>query len=88
MPIEPLIAPPPPPLASKANVRTPAERVAESRGRAAVVLAGLLKSKGAKQLDLRAPAPPREFQGPDSELFRLQDEILYLALETLRRPQP
>jgi hypothetical protein len=88
MPIEPLIAPPPPPLASKANVRTPAERVAESRGRAAVVLAGLLKSKGAKQLDLRPPAPPREFQGPDSELFRLQDEILYLALETLRRPQP
>ena len=56
--------------------------VASTSGRR-IVLADLLRQK--KKLDLPPPAPPLEFSGPDAELLRLQDEILALALETLRR---
>jgi hypothetical protein len=66
--------PPPPPAAPRGP--------AEVRGRAALVLADLIRQK--KKLDLPAPAPPAEFAGPDGELLRLQDEALALALETLR----
>lgn len=58
------------------------------RGRAVLVAAQLLKSKGAGQVVLPPPAAPKEFDGPNGELLRLQDEILYLALETLRKGQP
>jgi hypothetical protein len=84
-PIEPVLPPPPPP-AAKGAARTPAAQAAEIRGRAAGLLARLLQARGARQLDLKPATPPAEFDGPDSELFRLQDEILYQALETLRRP--
>lgn len=70
-------APPPPPLPPKP--RGPAE----VRGRAALLLADLIRQK--KKLDLPKPAPPAEFAGPDGELLRLQDEVLALALETLTR---
>jgi hypothetical protein len=68
-------APPPRP----AKPRT----ISEARGRAALVLADLIRKK--KKLDLPKPAPPLEFAGPDGELLRLQDEVLALALESLRR---
>jgi cytochrome c554/c'-like protein len=71
--------PTPPPAALPAKPRGPAE----VRGRAALVLADLIRQK--KKLDLPKPAPPAEFAGPDGELLRLQDEVLALALETLRR---
>jgi hypothetical protein len=58
------------------------------RGRAALVMAQLLKSKGAAKIVLPPPSAPREFDGPDGELLRLQDEILYLALESLRKGEP
>jgi hypothetical protein len=74
----------PPPLAPAAT-KPPAARAAELRGRSASVLASLLKSKHTGQLDIPPAAPPAEFQGPDGELLRLQDEVLYLALETLRK---
>jgi hypothetical protein len=67
-------------------VRSAAARVAEVRGRGAAVLERMLRA-GARVPALPAPARPVEFSGPDSELFRLQDEATALALEALRRPQ-
>jgi hypothetical protein len=58
---------------------------ADARARSFAVLERLLKTR-AHQLDLPAPAPPAEFRGTDSELLRIQDEILALALEALRKP--
>jgi hypothetical protein len=84
-PAEPVAPPPAAALQSTSNVRTPASRVAEARGRTAAVLADLLKAKKGQQLDIPAPSAPQEFTGPDSELLRLQDEILYLALDALRK---
>jgi Cytochrome c554 and c-prime len=55
------------------------------RGRAVAIVDGILKSSGPGQLVLPAPSPPREFGGPDGELLRLQDEVLYLALDALRK---
>jgi hypothetical protein len=84
--------PPPPPVAAPPAGKAPLppsppptakpRGVAEMRGRAALVLADLIRQK--KTLDVPAPAPPAEFAGPDGELLRLQDEALVLALETLR----
>ena len=42
---------------------------------------------GARAKDAPLPSRPLEFKGTDSELLRLQDEALALALEALRRPQ-
>jgi hypothetical protein len=68
-----------PPPAAPRVARNPAEL----RGRAAVVLGELIRQK--KQLALPPPAPPAEFTGPDGELLHLQDAVLALALETLRK---
>jgi hypothetical protein len=68
-----------PPAVASAKPRN----IAEARGRAALVLADLIRQK--KKLDLPPPAPPAEFAGPDGELLRLQDEVMALALETLRK---
>ena len=75
--------PTPAPVATPAPAPTGPVGPVELRGRAALVLADLLRQK--KKLDIPAPAPAAEFAGPDGELLRLQDEILALALESLRR---
>jgi hypothetical protein len=67
-------------------VRPPAARVAELRGRGVVLLEKMLRA-GARAPALPPPARPSEFQGPDSELLRLQDEVTVLAIEALRRPK-
>jgi hypothetical protein len=56
------------------------------RGQAVQVLEKLLRA-GTRTKDAPAPAKPAEYSGPDSELLRLQDEVIALALEALRRPQ-
>jgi len=66
---------------------SPELRVSELKGKGASVLERLLR-QGARAPDLPPPAKPVEFAGPDSELLRLQDEVLALALEALRRPKP
>ena len=67
--------------------RPKAAQVAELRGRAATLLEQLLRA-GARTPTAPAPTRPVEFKGPDGELLRLQDEVLALALEALRRPTP
>ncbi len=71
---------------SASNSRTKAAEIAEARGKGAVLLDKLLRA-GARVKDAPPPARPLEFKGTDSELLRLQDEALALALEALRRPQ-
>jgi hypothetical protein len=73
--------------AAPAGPRTPAAEVAELRGRGAAALERLLRA-GARVPNLPPPSKPVEFQGPDSELLRLQEEALALAIEALRRPEP
>ncbi len=65
--------------------RTKAAEIAEVRGKGAVLLDRLLRG-GARVKDAPPPSRPLEFKGVDSELLRLQDEALALALEALRRP--
>lgn len=71
-----------PPAAAPATPATPAEL----RGRALRMVEKLLRA-GVRTPDAPAPPKPAEFAGADSELFRLQDEVLVLALEALRRPE-
>jgi hypothetical protein len=82
--LAPSVAPAEP---APAAPRTPASQVAELRGKGVQIVERLLRS-GARAADAPAPAKPAEFKGPDSELLRLQDEVLALALEALRRPEP
>jgi hypothetical protein len=63
---------------------TKAAEIAQARGRGAVLLDRLLRS-GARVGGVPPPSRPLEFKGADSELLRLQDEALALALEALRR---
>jgi len=69
-----------------AGPRTKAAEIAEARGKGALLLDKLLRA-GARARDAPAPSKPAEFAGPDSELLRLQDEALALAIEALRRPE-
>jgi hypothetical protein len=73
-------------VTAESGVRSAAARVAELRGRGVVLLERMLRA-GARAPDLPPPSRPAEFRGPDSELFRLQDEVTVLALEALRRPK-
>jgi hypothetical protein len=66
--------------------RTKAAEIAEARGKGAALLDKLLRA-GARVKDAPPPSRPLEFKGTDSELLRLQDEALALALEALRRPE-
>jgi hypothetical protein len=75
------------PAPAPAGPRPKAALVVEVRGRAAVLLERMLRA-GDKTPNAPPPARPAEFKGPDSELLRLQDEALALALEALRRPSP
>jgi len=72
-------------ITAESGVRSAAARVAELRGRGVALLERMLRA-GARAPALPPPAKPAEFRGPDSELFRLQDEVTVLALEALRRP--
>ncbi len=63
-----------------------AAQLAQLRGRGAALLTALLASAEPAP-SLPPSAPPSEFRGPDGELLHLQDVIIYLALETLRRPE-
>jgi hypothetical protein len=87
-PEAPPLSAPAPAVATTAGPAPVTAPVPAVRGRAALVMAQLLKSKGPAKVVLPAPSAPREFDGPDGELLRLQDEILYLALETLRKGGP
>lgn len=69
----------PRPVAAAAVARD----VFELRGMAAARLAALLRAR--KSLDTPVPAAPARFAGPDGELLDLQDEVLALALEALRK---
>jgi hypothetical protein len=80
-------APPPPPGAPAPAPAAPAVSAPRPPS-AASVATGLLRGKGGKSLAIPRPAPPREYKGPDGELLRLEDEILYLALEALRKEEP
>ena len=75
-------APPPGPAAP----RPPAAEAVALRGEALQALEKLLRS-GARTPAAPDPARPGEYSGPDGELLRLQDEVMALALEALRRPQ-
>jgi hypothetical protein len=77
----------PAPASTDTGPRSKTAQVAELRGRAAGVLERLLRA-GVRTPAAPAPARPAEFKGPDGELLRLQDEVLVLALEALRRPTP
>jgi hypothetical protein len=66
--------------------RSPAAQVVAVRGQAVVLMEKLLRA-GSRVPDLPAASKPTEFSGPDSELLRLQDEVLALAIEALRRPK-
>jgi len=87
-PAAPALSAPAAPAAPASGPVPATAPVPAARGRAVVAATQLLKSKGAGQIALPEPAPPKEFDGPNGELLRLQDEILYLALETLRKGQP
>ena len=85
----PALAPalePPPPSTAPLAPRPPAADAAALRGQAVQVLEKLLRA-GARTKDAPAPQKPGEYSGPDSELLRLQDEVIALALEALRRPE-
>jgi hypothetical protein len=82
-----LAPPPPPPQAEPAaRPRNKAAEAAELRSKGADLLVRLL-ANGRRAPSLAAPAKPAEYKGPDSELLHLQDVVLYLALETLRRQE-
>jgi cytochrome c554/c'-like protein len=83
--LTPTLVPPAVPAPAAAASRTKAAEIAEARGRGAVLLDKLLRG-GARVKDAPPPSRPLEFKGVDSELLRLQDEALALALEALRRP--
>jgi len=69
-----------------AGPRPPAADAVALRGVAVLLLEKLLRA-GARTPGAPDPIRPAEYSGPDSELLRLQDEVLALALEALRRPQ-
>ena len=72
--------------AAPAGPRPPAAEAVALRGQAVQALEKVLRS-GARTPSAPDPARPAEYSGPDGELLRLQDEVLALALEALRRPQ-
>jgi hypothetical protein len=64
----------------------PGAELVELRARGILLLERMLR--GGAAVTVPAPeAAPAELDGPDSELLRLQDEVLGLLLEALRRPR-
>jgi hypothetical protein len=91
-PAPPPTMPPPPstlsPPASPAPPPPPRPAAAEAvalRGESVTLLEKLLRA-GKRTPNANPPANPSEYSGPDGELLRLQDEVIALALEALRRP--
>jgi len=80
-PLTPAVAP-----AEKVEVAapTPAPPATDARSRALGLLEKALRS-GARAPQLPAAQKPQEFDGPDGELLRIQDEVMALAIEALRR---
>ena len=74
----------PRPAAGRTSLK--AGDVFELRGLAAARLQELLKKK--TKLEIKPAAAPARFGGPDGELLTLQDEVLVLALEALRKKEP
>jgi hypothetical protein len=73
---------------STATPAPPARAGAEDvRVRTVGLIDRLLRS-GAYKPNLPAPSKPKEFHGPDSELTRIEDEALALAVEALRQQPP
>jgi hypothetical protein len=67
---------------------TPAGLVSAIQGRIAALLDDLL-TKGARvPVPVTPPRPKTTYRGTDTDLLRLQDEIISLALEALRSPPP
>jgi hypothetical protein len=79
--VQPAAAAPAAPVA-----RSKAAEIAEARGKGVNLIDKMLRA-GARAPNAPPPSRPAEFKGPDSELLRLQDEALALALEALRRPE-
>ncbi|HEY6547777.1 MAG TPA: hypothetical protein VI589_07715, partial [Vicinamibacteria bacterium] len=71
---------------ASAKPRPPVAEAVALRGEAVLLLEKLLRA-GARTPKAPEPARPAEYSGPDSELLRLQDEVLALAFEALRRPE-
>jgi Cytochrome c554 and c-prime len=71
---------------SAAVPRSPAAEAVALRGQAVQLLDKLLRA-GARTPGAPEPARPAEYGGPDGELLHLQDEVIALALEALRRPE-
>ena len=78
--VVPMAGSPPSPFTPSSK----AAAIAAARGKGAMLLDKLLRG-GARVKDAPPPSRPLEFKGTDSELLRLQDEALALALEALRR---
>jgi len=72
--------------AAPAGPRPPAADAAALRGEAIQAVEKALRA-GARTPGAPDPLKPGEYSGPDGELLRLQDEVLALALEALRRPK-
>ena len=86
-PVSAAVVPPPraPRDARRSVARGPGGRACGAR---AWPLSRSSCGRGLGPRDSRRPARPAEFKGPDAELLRLQDEVLALALEALRRSKP
>jgi mono/diheme cytochrome c family protein len=71
-------------------VRSPLSEIAALRRSVIDLVLRVLDGKAQGRTAPAVPPPPpgsAEYTGPDGELLRLQDEILRLALESLRRSQ-
>jgi hypothetical protein len=84
--VNPAVEPGPGAEATPPPTRPPAADAAALRGEAVRLLEKLLRS-GARTPNAEPPEKPAEYSGPDGELLRLQDEVMALALEALRRPE-
>jgi hypothetical protein len=70
---------------SKATAAPAAKPGPEDIRARTVTLMDKLVRSGARKPDLPAAVKPKEFHGPDSELRRIEDEALALAIEALRQ---
>jgi len=77
---EPARAKPAPP---NRPVRSASARAAEIRGEAILMLESLLRGRNAPVTDMPPPPGLLEYEGPEGELHRIQDEALALAVEAL-----